>query len=755
MKRTAYRLWVLMIVVLGIRYANAQTDVLPVERRMLFNNWIDRGYDNNKRQDYYLPFWTHVGPDAPGRSDDPRKALLSGTDHVYTTPSADGSRTNVWRFFSCRTGTSAFIADAQVIAPLSYDATIQTNWQANLQDTDSARIETPYYPEGVGTIYFEAINVFAAETNQLTVEIATNMLEYAYLGGGVSNVMMEFESSQFSNNWQVVDILPVNVTDNVPIRYERTLNYRGAARLRIRRTGAVYNSSVTDTAFVAVDNIVVSFPPSDVAIERPHVVFSPGYPARDESCSIRCVVSNVGTSDYSRTQYGVIGYNRELLVYYRWRYLNQFSNTWANLPMTYVAGTGNNGDGEIYQAVLPPQPRVGDLEYYFVCNFLGYRYKPLDFTQSGYVWWPDNPEQSEGLSPRSLRGDTSVEGGREFYARLRPYPSPYGAVSVVTGPYYDENPIPMTLVSNDVWRGMIPLANGAQTNLQFYFRGDRKYVAGSDSFDTTPVYWAEPSQALIGVVPFGGVCVARSTRPDAPMRVTALGGGYIQVLFNANTMEYMTSRAEYQNFNVWAAPPNVFTDSNGQASKQRFGNTFDAWPENGTKTIDEFFLGRPAQTNVYNTYPYSTFNGWLSGGSAYVVDRLAANSFNTPDLSDLKFRNVAIRLKGGAEGLGLGYIHNREGGTLPDGIGRLSFKCRLGQVANPYEAPYYKQGFAMQNYLVQAKMGVTGGGLAPQEATVSLLGYFADPDNFYEFRVTQIPDTANLSRDKRLMFELY
>jgi len=745
-----------MIVVLGIRYANAQTSTLPVERRMLFNNWTGHSLLDDKRQDYYLPYWTHEGPEPPGRSGDARKALLNGTNHVYAVVSEDGSRTNIWRFLGCRTGTAALIPAAQTIPPASYSSVIQTNWQANLQNSAAARIETPYYPEGVGTFYFDAINVTAAETNHLTIEIATNMLEYTYLGGGVTNVMLEYENAQFSNNWQVLDELPINATNGAPIRYKRTLNYRGAARLRIRRTGPVYYyPGDDDKAFVAVDNIAVSFPPSDVIVEKTNVIFSPGYPALDESCSIRCVVSNVGTSDYSRTQYGLIGYNRELLVYYRWRYLNQFSNTWANLPMTYVAGTGSNGDGEIYQAVLPPQPRVGDLEYYFVCNFLGYRYKPLDFTQSGYVWWPGNPEQSEGLSPRSLRGDTSVEGGREFYARLRPYPSPYGAVSVVTGPYYDENPIPMTLVSNDVWRGMIPLANGAQTNLQFYFRGDRKYVAGSDSFDTNPVYWAEPSQALIGVVPFGGVCVARSTRPDAPMRVTALGGGYIQVLFNANTMEYMTSRAEYQNFNVWAAPPNVFTDSNGQASKQRFGNTFDAWPENGTKTIDEFFLGRPAQTNVYNTYPYATFNGWLSGGSAYVVDRLAANSFNTPDLSDLKFRNVAIRLKGGAEGLGLGYIHNREGGTLPDGIGRLSFKCRLGQVANPYEAPYYKQGFAMQNYLVQARMVATGGGLSPQEATVSLLGYFADPDNFYEFRVTQIPDTANLSRDKRLMFELY
>jgi len=753
MKRAAFKLFCLLGVVLTGFTALGQDISLPVERRMLFNNWTGRSLLNDKRQDYYLPFWTHTGTEPPGRSGDPRKALLFGTNHVYTTITPDGARTNTWRLVGCRAGTSALIAGSQSIPPASYDDVIQTNWQANLQNSSSAKIETPYYPEGIGTLYFDAINVTAAETNQLTIEIATNMFEYVYLGGGITNIMFESETAQFSNNWEVLDTLPVNVSDGQPIRYKKTLNYRGAARLRIRRTGPVYSyPGDDDKAFVAVDNICVSYPPSDVVMERPSPVFSPSYPAQKEPLAIKCRVSNLGTNAYERTQYGVTGYNRSLSVHYRWRYLSQQSNAWTSLPMVYVPGSGSNGDGEIYQADLPLQPLVGDLEYYFVCDFLGYRYKPVDFTKSSYNFWPDSPEGSEGLSPRILRSGTLAEGGSEFYTRLRPYPSPYGAVSVVTGPFYDENPIPMTLISNDVWRGMIPLANGHQTNLQFYFRGDNKYDPDNQRFLTN--YWAEPSQALVGVVPFGGVCTERLTRPDNPMRVTALGGGYIQVVFNANTLEYMTSRAEYQNFNLWAAPPDVFTDSNGQVSKQRFPNTLDAWTANGTRTVDEFFLGRPAQTNVYNTYPFVTFNGWLSGGSAYAVDRLAADMYNTADPSDQKFRNVAVRLKGGGEGLGLGYIHNREGNTLPDGIDRISFKCRLGQVASPREAVYYTQGFLMQNYLVRASVGADAG-MSPQEPSLSVLGYYLDYDNFYEYRMTQVPDTANLNRDKRILHELY
>lgn len=756
MKRAAFRLFCFLGVVLLTSFtALGQNWSLPVERRMLFNNWIGRDQLNDKRQHYYHEFWTHEGTEPPGREGDMRKALLFGTNHVYTVITEDGARTNTWRFLGCRTGTSATIADSQIIPPLSYSAAIQTNWQANLQNSSSARIETPFYPEGIGTLYFDAINVTAAETNELTIEIATNMLEYTYLGGGITNVMFEHESAQFSNNWEVLDVLPVNVTDGAPIRYKKVLNYRGAARLRIKRTGPVYNyPSSDDKAFVAVDNICVSYPPSDVVMERFSPVFSPAYPAQEEPLAIKCAVSNLGTNDYERTQHGVIGSNRSLSVFYRWRYLSQQSNAWASLPMTYVLGTGNNGDGEVYQAALPPQPQVGDLEYYFVCDFEGYRYQPIDFTLSDYNFWPDSPEGSEGLSPRTLRSDTVAEGGREFYTRLRPYPSPYETVWMVTGPYYDENPIPMTLISNDVWRGMIPIAN-VQTNLQFYFRGNRKYDAATDTVQDDPVYWAEPSQALIGVVPFGGVCAAYANRQEVrPMRVTALGGGFVQVTFDANTLEYMTRRAEYQNFNGWAAPPDVFTDSNGQVSKQRLSNTFDSWPAHGTRTVDEFFLGYPAQTNVYNELPYLTINGWLSGSSAYVVDRLAADVFNTPDPSNQRFRNVAIRLQGGEAGLGLGYIHNREGNTLPDGIDRISFKCRLGQVASPDKAIWYKPGGTMQNYLVRASVGADRN-MSPQEPSLSVLGYYQDFQNFYEYRMTQVPDTANLDRDERLLHELY
>jgi hypothetical protein len=671
--------------------------------------------------------------------------LLPGTNHWFTAATDDGRTNAVWSFYSCRLGTPAFMTGARTIPPASYSNS-PTNWMASLQNVGAARIETPFYPDGIGTLYFDAINVFSAPyTNQVVVEIATNMYEYIFTGGAVTNVLYEHETEQFSNRWEIVTNVPLNRVDGTPYRYQFTFNYRHAARLRIRKAVEHEPLATLDNYFVAIDNIRVSRPPSNVALSRPEVVCSPGYPATGSGFTVRCVADNAGTNAYERTWAGGgINNERRLKLFYRWRYLTQVSNNWSSVDMTHVPDTGDGfGNGEMWQGSIPSQPQVGDFEYYYATEFKGYRYKPIDYTESGYTnYWTNNTENSESLSPGTFRGGVSQPDGREFYMRLRPYPSRFGAVSVVTGPVQEENPIQMTLVSNDLWRGMVPVGNGSITNLLFCFKGEREYVTGNNSYSSNAVYWAGAMANTAGAVPFGGVCGDPQDTPPAEemrIRVAVTGGGYVQVLFNVNTLEYMTSRAEYQNFNAWSAPPDVFTDSDGQASKKRFMNTFDAWPENGTLTIQEFFVGYPSRTNVFVREPYNTFNGWLTGSSAYTVERNKATGDNTPSESLLTYRNVALQLEGGSSGLGLGYVHNTEN-TLPDGMDRISFKARLSRPANPFEAAYYKLGFADNNYTVRLRISADPENISPGNPTISVFGYYSSPDSFYEYRITQVTD---------------
>ncbi len=725
----------------------ADSTALPIERRMLFNSWtfLPQG-------SYYAANWTHTGP-APSSFPAGRLALLPGTNHIHT--SVSGNVTNIWKLTACRTGTSAQLSTtANFISPKTYvSPALPTNWQASLQNTLAAMIETPYYPEGIGTIYFESINVSPIDPTEITVEIATNMLEYVYLGGLPTNVMHESEGPNgdfvYSNNWQTLSVFTNNAAfSNDFTRYQKTLNYRQAARLRIRRTGALAGGygTVLDNAFTAIDNICISYPPSDVVIRKTEAVFQPGFPSVGTNIAIRCYIDNFGTNSYELTTY----LKRTVKAVYRWRYLDQVVGAWQTNTVPYVFGTGDGqGNGERYEVALPAQSQVGDLEYYFICDFDGYRYKHQDYTQLGYNYL------TEWLSPKTLRGGASQPDGREFYARLRPFASRFGAVSVVTDQHAE--PIAMTLVGDELWRGMVPLNNGSITNLSWCFKGTNVYVQGQDDFSTNPVYWAEQSQAATGLLPYGGKCVEAGAA--ARIRVLVDGGGYVQLIFNTGTngadaLTYMASRGEYQNFNVWTAPPDKFTESGGQPEKQRFLDTFDAWPTNISVVKDEYFRSAPPSTNVYVREPLLTQNGWWKGSSAYVLDRFSGDEYNRPP-GETFFRNVSLRLKGGDPALGLGYVHNRVE-TRTDGVREISFKCRLGQSTDRFTASYYTLGFANQNYLVRAQGGADAG-MSPEAPTMSLLGYYNDPDNFYEFRMNQVTNPANLTvtGDKRINFQLF
>ena len=763
--------------------AAGQAAWLPKDRIMLFNDYpaVYPATLLNPEQSYYNTNWWHDAVAAPGHplyTPGPL-ALLTGVNHTFTSTTDDGRRA-IWKFTNCRLGSPYRMDNTpRVIPPANgYDGTaigylgtpITTNWMAILRNIEGSMIETPFYPDGVGTLYFDAINVFAAPyTNQVVVQIATNMFD-RYDASNI-DTLYEQETERYSNCWATVSVTNVNHSATNLLRYQFTFNYRHAARIRIWKT--VVHGADPDNFFVAVDNIRISRPPSDVRLSRPEVICNPGYPSINTGFTVRCIADNFGTNVYERTwATGGTTSGRTLQLYYRWRYLDQMSNAWNSVNMSHVTNMNNSvmaatgdgfGNGEVWEGSIPAQPTVGDLEYYYVVDFKGYRYQPRDYTiaiigdpmSNPNMYWPGT-EHSETITPRTFRGDTSHLGGREFYVRLRPYPSSFRSISVVTGPPYSEdNPIQMTQISNGVWRGMVPVNNRSATN-SFYFKGEGEYSEGSGTgeISSKPVYWTDPSPALAAsTIPFGGRCTLANTPITRPISVISEGGGYMQVLFDMNEMTYMTSRAEYQNFNTWQAPAEVFTDSNGQATKQQLINTFDAWPVNGREVnvdiFQEFFLEVPMAEDSKN--PFTTLNGWVAGSAKFIEERKSADLMNRPGSSGPEYRNRALRLKGGSAGTGLGYVHNQRE-ALPDGLKEITFKARLGQPANPLEAVWYRPNLSDHNYQIRVKVQALSL-LPPERPTVSLLGYYLDADTFYEFRLAQVPDTSQ--DDKQMLASLY
>jgi hypothetical protein len=705
----------------------------PTENRILqFDDYV---LTNNLP----TPTWRHVGPVITGSI--LKKGLKDGTNHFHRTG---------WFLQACRTGTAKGLGALRIVPPVevAVPPLSATNFAANLQNTLSARIESPILAEGIGTVYFEAIN--NAEATEVTVEYATNMVS--------TSDVWEFTplnpaslTNGYDYNWITLATLQLNaLTPTDFTRYCNLLNYRQPAKLRIRRSGTLPPGDLLiDEALTVIDNIRVSAPPSDVVIYKTDCSFEPGYPAVNSGISIRCYVSNVDTNAPT--------VSRSVDVYYRWRYLDQASNAWQSLTMELTDVGDGQGNNERFEKTLPVQTQVGDLEYYFVCNFDGSRYQSLDYTGTGVAGILVGnkmvyPYASEWLSPRRLRGGASEPDGREFYTRLRPFKSQYGALYVVAA---DTNafpqPIEMSLVGDDQWRGMVPIRSAGVTNISWYFKGTNAYVLGAEAYSTNVANWAEQAQAGgVGRVPYGGTCV----QTNAPRRinVTASGGGYVQMVFNTSTLDYMTSRAEYQNFNAWPAPATNFTDTSGQDPRTRRLNTFDSdnWPVNTDRPYNESIVAYVAKTNVYSRDPFPTPAFWMAGSAAYVSERLWADYNNHP-LGVNDFRNLALRLKGGDGVLGLGYVYNTVA-SRPDGLKQITFKCRLGQTASNYDVAYNRDEFTRTNYLVKVDAEALAG-MSPEQPSVSLIGYFRDPQNFYEFRMTQIPQSA--SSDQRVSLQLY
>ncbi|MFO7937599.1 MAG: hypothetical protein R6V06_08345 [Kiritimatiellia bacterium] len=675
--------------------------------------------------DYDDPVWEHTGEDAPSKKGQP---LLDGTYHVHDAG---------WYLHEVRGGNALNFG---IIVPVG----TVSNKAGNLRNLAGAYIESPYYADGVGTIYFDAVNSENAEGYDpmyLKVYMATNMFDtnsWAYVD------MEPQESGSKIYHWQEVDNVILDHPDGAQgefTRYFRKFNYRDAAKIRFKREETSGGSLAEDDQFIVVDNIRISPPPVGVDISKSEVVSNPGYPDANDTFTVRCTVDNKDMN--------VLTDQRFVSLVSRWRYLDQQVDDWQTNLMSLVEGTGDgNGNGEIYEFEMPAVEQEGDLEYYFVCYFSGYEYQSPDYTATGFEY----PYPSENLSPVELRSEYELE---EFSIRLRPYDSKYGSVRIVTDQH--DIPIEMNLVDDYKWRGLVPLAGISPTNLTWSLVAENEYVEGSVSFETNTVYWSSltSSGSRTPTLPFGGVGVV--TNQDARIRISVSDGGYMEVSFNTDTLEFLANRAEYQNFNSWPARDDYFSESSGQADKRRYPDVsepdiLDQWEASQDQTFTESFTAYVSSTNEYHRDPFYTPGDWMAGSAAYVSERTLDTVYNPPGI--VNYRNLALRLKGGDPVLGLGYVYNQIA-TLPDGMKTLKLKARIGQESDSYDIGYNLSSFSDYNYVIQAE--VACGDVSPEEPSISLVAYYTSPNSYYEFRITQekdMRDTVNAVQDSRLRLSI-
>ena len=142
----------------------------------------DQGYyDTNTSASTY---WVHKGTSLVTS---PAKYMLAGTNHIMYAN--DG--TKLWELFNCRAGSATVLGNARNYIPWSKTAKSILDSSANIPVTDEgvrgvgsvimrnmedACIYSPYYEEGIWTIYADMVNAFKnAISTRLTLEVATNV----------------------------------------------------------------------------------------------------------------------------------------------------------------------------------------------------------------------------------------------------------------------------------------------------------------------------------------------------------------------------------------------------------------------------------------------------------------------------------------------------------------------------------------------------------------------------------------------------
>jgi len=437
-------------------------------------------YDTNTTDKTY---WVHDNT-APGLA---TPNLLRGSNH--TMFKKDGTR--LWDLVNCRAGSGTVInnnrnyipwsSTARSISSADYGNTKiqETNAKAVgsviLRNAVGACLYSPYYAEGIGTLYFDAVNAFVNAANcEIALEIATNVTESAMVGG------VEFAS--ITNNYEDLDWEPcpvsiftvssesgpTNVTiqsdceTNVVVlgstlggcklfyRMRAQLNWRMPVRFRIRRLNAT-GGNIDQAGLILLDNIIASFPPMGATLGRHGTDHDSSLTGADVlGCcgDVNAPFLSIGQTNVlplasfaflTNTSATTAAKILNPTFRYRWRYLNQQISEWKAVPFdpTTITSTSYGSTNLVGASGLDLNSGVGDLEYFFEAKVDAPYYAYRDYAYSSVVptigYGDGWTEQISAITNRAIYkvADALPSGGTDWFTRIREGASDYAHIRIV------------------------------------------------------------------------------------------------------------------------------------------------------------------------------------------------------------------------------------------------------------------------------------------------------------------------------------
>ena len=798
----------------GAAYNNLGSDRVLLmnndSRPALRGQVVHQGYyDTN--QTAGVSYWTH-SPWFDNTVASTRR-LLNGTHHVYRSPEGRV----LWELVDSRAGSGFLDAAtrnylpcsakyAQISAPENYMTQIGSRKYYSytndtyacviFQNVETARLYSPYYEWGIGTIYFDTVNAYTAgNESHITIEIATNSVDgIDFETGENSDENFEWKTCPFDvltiENSTVTDIregetnLLLDVTNGGCVKFYRVrahINYYGPMRFRIRRQD-VCPGKIDTAGLILIDNVIASFPPMSAHIET-QGVFDPSLEGSEVLGTIGDFSSpflSVGQGNVNpHASFFYITNNctavsktitvKNPRFHYRWRYLKQVIGEERVLPLL-IDGTQLSTTGSLLL-----DNGVGDVEYYFTADVEAPYYKPVDYAfdkavgfgtlPGGTTTWTEN---ISSITNRANYVDETPACGHDYFVRIREAESPCEWVKLCTSVTTNgtegvkREDVRMELVGTNTWRYCyyVP-TNAVGETLRFHFEGKKLFQDPDDPFKyaaTTNVWRCDLS--AMANLPYTSVAGEGYGNDVA---VTLDGAStHLVIEFNDDLLSYSVSHGTYQNFNTWTDalvgyrgnakydeenPTNGASATGVSDTKQKFTAEMANWPPQGysnpywtenfnTHNFEEFPLYTPFDSPQYpKNRLFSPQNQWSVGHGQWIRGVRGSAAMAAAN------EEVALQL----EGRGQGYVALDKDSDMPAGIGTVSFAARVAQEPRFDDFAVYGDGTMLTDYAISAKITMSRErtsnrnptDISPSQPSVSLVGRYREKKGCYEYRVSR------------------
>ncbi len=707
-------------------------------------------------------FWQIFGTDEDGLSFN----LKPGPDSILWTRNY-GEK--LWHLENCRHGNTyptgvgsgglepnqnylPYSSTSRSIIDRNADADQSTAGQVVMRNMVGSTVYSPCYTNGIGTIYFDAVNGWAGitENNNIIVEIATNTIA-GLPPTDVNCMTTNEEAGVVTTNWygnlddtcwHSVTNCRVFVRDNVTygdLDFHETnstevislqmasggaannfyrivvpIDYHGPIRFRIRRISSFPPMAydVDEGGLILIDNIIASIPAMGASLKS-HGLYdedkvgkqelgwelatSVPYPAINDAEILGGAIPSYYTNAGDGSVPDTGNFFKSATMHYRWRYLNQSSGPWSAIDLN-----PNNGFKALSKFDLPG--RACDVEYWYEYTLQAPFYAYVDY--SGVGKQIDYSEERGTLTNALNSATVLPSAGTNWFFRVREGKSDYAGVDIVfkRGDSDAAERVHMALAGDHVWRGFLQTKEDQA--------GDITYRIEALNYQTEP--FAEYSCST-------NYLYCKTDKPKFPVSDSLESGseeswstltldavtGYVMFQIDDSSMALTIVHADYQDANNWSDARNrKGRDKNGNSVEQIFvgTSTTNAYKV-GVSPMKQTFIddfsswGNMAATNESWTFPIGLTDiqpDHMHGRTPYVTFASGSDTNGVWEVGQgmwvAQKYMVATDNAGVAlqmEGNGKGYLQFTSDEKAPRGLESISFNARLGQFVQFDDFNYY------------------------------------------------------------------